>query len=54
MSVYEKLYEELAERLPNSEDREMLKGLIEALRKGGKEAVQEEIGKLITKLAGET
>ena len=53
MDVYDRLYEELAKRLPNKDDAELLRGLIGTLRIGGKEGVKEEIDKLINALEGE-
>ena len=53
MDIYDRLYEELAKRLPNQSDTELLKGLIEILRTDGKKGVIEELDKMINTLAGE-
>lgn len=53
MDVYDRLYEELTKRLPNKGDAELLKGLIEILRKDGKKSVIEELDKMVDTLAGE-
>ncbi|MEM2927129.1 MAG: hypothetical protein QW220_06260 [Candidatus Bathyarchaeia archaeon] len=50
---YLRLFYELEKRLPEKEDAELLKTLLEDMERGGKEAAIQRIRSLIRQLAGE-
>lgn len=48
--IYEQIYQELTSKLPRNEDIELLKVLINALKKGGKDLVKSVIKELIQEI----
>jgi len=51
--TFDKLYEGLNGQLPNKQDKELLKTLLDALRDGGKQAVVDKIDEIIDDLVEE-
>jgi hypothetical protein len=51
--VHDKIYQELAKRLPNDSDRVLLKELIEIQRSGGKERLRDEVSRRIDNVGAE-
>ncbi len=51
--TFDKLYEDLSGELPNKQDKELLKTLLDALRDGGKQAVVDKIDEIIDDLVEE-
>ena len=46
--------EGLSRNLPNKEDKELLAGLLQAMRKGGKDGAESHIEELVEKITGES
>jgi len=50
--IYEKLFTELSKQLPNKQDQDLLRILLDCLRKDGAKGVAEKIDEITTELEG--
>jgi len=51
--ILNRIYEAISKKLPRQDDRELLKTLIDAMKKGGSDEAEKNIGNLISQLSGE-
>ena len=54
VDAYDRLREGISKKLPNEADKKLLKELVEIIRNGGQEKLQDKVKEIIDKVGGES